>query len=574
MRFISISIISFLQLFVTLSLRAETLCGRFVTPNQITWTTSEKRTLCGSGDTPTWQNIPFNQAEFFFRSFLQSRGYHNPSFEKKDEKLIVRTGKLTEISRLRPLPERADLDLEKYWFPIGRPLTPDQLNDIEKWFTFKLGRLGYACPKLSMSADKETGEVLIQYEAGEHWTIEEIEGASIPQVEDGVLDRYRAFAVGDAYDPILLELSTNRLKDSQTVINTQYSPECAKKPSGTLRQTTLPGEPRLVTFGFGFDSENLATIRGSWRNSRLSRNASILDISGSLSYRQQTFLASYDWYYLKNPGRHYLKNYIKAERDFEPTYETRSIKTVTAPAYQMDIGSVKADMYAGPSLQFESTQRGEAPNATRLLTLDLGLNIQDHLYEYFLANPQTGYQANFFGSYSNKSTISDVSLAHYKIDFTYLWNVFNFDPTIWVLGFRGSFATTQPGKGTRPDEVPASFKQFLGGSTDMRGFARKNLPSEGTGSLTKEYLGIELRLNNKLPWNLQPLAFIDTGKLGNEAFRVEPTLFYSPGIGLRWQSPIGTLRLSAAHGYVENDKLNIYGDRTKMQYYFSLGEQF
>lgn len=554
--------------------QAETLCSRFITPDSIKWSTSEKRTLCGSAAAPSWQNIPFNQAEFFFRSFLQSRGYHKPVFEKRDDKLYVKPGKLTLVSAIKAYPPRADLELENYWFSIGRPLTPQELNNIEKWLIFRLGRMGYACPKISLTADRETGEVLAQFETGDHWTIEEINGGSIPQVEDGTLDRYRAFDIGDPYDPILLEISATRIKESQTVINTQYSPECSKTSSGTLRQTTLPGEPRLVTFGFGFDSENLFIAKGSWRNSRLSRSASILDVSGSLSYRQQMFLTSYDYYYLTEPSAHYLKSYLRLERNFEPNYESRSIKTLSAPAYQFDSSNLKFDMYAGPSLQFESTLRGDAPSNTRLLTLDLSLNMQSHLYEYFLANPQEGFQVSLFGSFSNQDIASDVSISHYKLNFTYLWNIADWDPTIWVLGFRGAYVTSQPGKGTDATQLPPSFKQFLGGSDDMRGFARKNLPSEGTGSLTKAYLGVELRLNNKLPWNLQPLVFVDGGQLGDLAFDLNEEKFYSPGVGMRWQSPIGTVRVSAAKGFVIDDKLGKYGDRTGWQIYFSLGEQF
>lgn len=554
--------------------QAETLCSRFITPDSIKWSTSEKRTLCGSEAAPSWQNIPFNQAEFFFRSFLQSRGYHKPVFEKQDDKLYVKPGKLTLVSEIKAFPARADLELETYWYPIGRPLTPEELNNIEKWFVFRLGRMGYACPKISLTADQETGEVLAQYEAGEHWTIALVEGGSIPQVEDGTLDRYRAFDVGDAYDPVLLELSSRRIIESSTVINTQYSPECMKKTSGTIRQTTLPGEPRLVTFGFGFDSENYFIAKGSWRNSRLSRSASILDVSTNLSFREQEALVTYDNYYMTKPSAHYITSYLRLERNSESNYEARSIKTLMAPAYQLDSSGLKFNMYAGPSLQWESTIRGDAPDATRLFTLDLNLNIQSHLYEYYLANPQEGFQLSLFSSLANKDVVSDISISHYKLNFTYLWNIWNWDPTIWVLGFRGAYVTSQPGLGTDASQLPPSFKQFLGGSEDMRGFARKDLPSEGTGSLTKAYLGTELRLNNKLPWNLQPLIFVDYGQLGNVAFELDKTKFYSPGLGMRWASPIGTVRVSAAKGMVIDDELGQYGDRTGWQLYFSLGEQF
>ena len=569
-----LTILLFSQLFALGHAQAETLCSRFVTPDSIKWSTSEKRTLCGSATAPSWQNIPFNQAEFFFRSFLQSRGYHSPTFDKRDDKLYVKPGKLTVVTKIRAFPDRGDLELDTYWFPIGRPLTPEQLNDIEKWFTFKLGRLGYACPKISLKADRETGEVLAQFETGEHWTMDELVGGSIPQVEDGTLDRYRAFEIGDAYDPIVLEISATRIIASQTVINTHYSAECAKKPSGAIRQTTLPGEPRLMSFGFGFDSENLFIVKGSWRNSRLSRNASILDVSGSLSYRQQVLLTSYDNYYLTGPSPHYLKSYLRVERNYEKKFETQSIKALGAPAYQFDAHSVKFDLYAGPSLQFEATQRGEAPSNTRLLTLDLNVSMQSHLYEYYLVNPQEGFQLNLFGSFSNQDIASDVSISHYKMNFTYLWNVLSYDPTIWILGFRGSYVTSQPGRRTDASQLPPSFKQFLGGSDDMRGFARKSLPQDGTGSLTKAYLGLELRLNNKLPWDLQPLLFFDIGQLGDLAFDLNETKFYSPGLGLRWQSPIGTVRASVARGYVANDKAENYEKRSGIQYYFSLGEQF
>ncbi len=554
--------------------QAEELCGRFVTPDQFKWSTSEKRTLCGSADTPSWQNIPFNQAEFFFRSFLQSRGYHTPAFEIRGEKLYVRPGKLTLVSRIRSYPERADLNLEKYWLPIGKPLNPEQLNNIEKWMAFKLGRLGYACPKFATKADKTTGDVMVQFESGQHWTIEKVNSEHVPGVDDGMLDRYRAFDIDDPYDPVVLEISANRLLNSQTVINSQYSPECAAEQPGTIRQTTLPGEPRLLSFGFGFDSENLAIAKASWSNSRFTRSASLLQVQTSLSYREQEFLTTFNWYYLPWPSNHYLKTYIKADRDFEANYETRTVKAVGAPAYATDFRSFHLDMYAGPSLQFEKTIRGEAPSNTRLLTLDMGLNVQDHMYEYYIADPQQGFQGALFGSFSNKSVVSDVSLAQYKANFTYLWNILNYEPTIWILGLRGTFVTTQPGKDTTPDQVPASFKQFLGGSDDMRGFARKDIPSVGTGVLTKVYGGLELRLNNKLPYNLQPLIFTDYGQIGNVAFKVDPIKFWSPGVGLRWQSPIGTIRVSVAHGYVTDDKLRAYQDRQKYQFYFSLGEQF
>ena len=108
----------------------------------------------------------------------------------------------------------------------------------------------------------------------------------------------------------------------------------------------------------------------------------------------------------------------------------------------------------------------------------------------------------------------------------------------------------------------------------MRGFARKSLPRDDTGSLSKGYLGSEIRLNNILPYSLQPLLFVDWGWLGDEAFTFDPTTFWSPGLGLRWQSPIGTVRGSIGHGFAQGQNSDYFDNLSKFQLYFSLGEQF
>ena len=191
-----------------------------------------------------------------------------------------------------------------------------------------------------------------------------------------------------------------------------------------------------------------------------------------------------------------------------------------------------------------------------------------------ILSPQSGYQFNLFASTTDKAAGSDVSATTQTADFTKLWNVLSLEPEIWILGIRGSFATTRPGSGTQPADLPPSFKYFLGGSDDMRGFARKSLPNEGTGALTKVYLGSELRLNNSLPYRLQPLVFSDWGWLGQEPLKVDPRQFWSPGLGLRWESPIGVLRGSIGQGFVSGKGAEPYRNLATTQLYFSIGEQF
>ncbi len=553
------------------------LCGSVVLDYDydIRFTATERRLLCGSPGVKAWENIPLRQAQFHMLNFLAARGYHNPDFRVEGETLYVKPGLPTLIKTLRPIPEMPELEVENFWLPRGRPLTPDELNAIEQWASAKLGRQGYPCATVATRGDPVTGDVEILIEKGPLWTIREVQSDPIPGVRGGMLDRYRAFDIGERYDSTLLDISAARLKTSQVVVNALYRPICKGEP-GVIEQRTLAGKPRLVSFGIGFDSENLFLISAGWRNSRWSETASMLDVSMSLAYPLQKILTTFDWYYLPVPSHHYLKTYARVQREYENRYEARSIKGSIAPAFAGDIWGIRGDIYAGPSLQFENTLRKDVPPNTRLLTMDFGISGQSNLYEYFnyQAAPQSGYHFNLFASTSDKGVASSVSMTTYTADFTRLWNLLALEPEIWIFGIRGSFGTTRAGPDTNPEELLPSLRFTLGGSQDLRGFGRKALPTEGPGALTKAYLGAELRLNNSLPYQLQPFAFADWGKLGQEALDLDPTLFWSPGLGVRWSSPIGVLRFMLGHGFVSGQDRQKYEDVASLQFYASIGEQF
>lgn len=545
----------------------------------LNFTDSERRLVCGSSGIEAWENIPLRQAQFLMQNFLEARGYHHPVFTIENDRLTVQPGIPTLITELSTQPAIEELGIENYWLPRGKPLTPTELDGIEKWVSTKLSRLGYPCPEIRSVGDPDTGEVVVAVSPGKFWTIDKIDEDPIPYVRGGMLDRYRAFEMGDPYNSMLLEISAERLRASGTVINSQYLPLCQEPQPGTVRQITFAGKPRVVSFGFGFDTEQLFVVRGSWTNTRFSETASTLDLSSTLSYRSQVLQTRFDWYYLPFPTRHFLKSSIRAEREVEnETYESLKLKVSAVPAWTREFANFRTEYFIGPGLQFESTVQGQGPKATRLLTLDLGLSVESHEFEFFRASPQSGYRLQLGASMSEKSIVSDVSAMTYRLDFTQIWNLLEMDPEIWILGLRGNFATTEAGRGSRPEDLPLSFKQFLGGSENLRGFKRKSLPDkvgeESEGSLTAAYIGSELRLNNVIPYKLQPFVFADFGWLGEKYLDLYPRLYWSPGLGMRWESPIGGLRVTAGHGYVAGKNKEEKEDLAQWQFYFSLGEQF
>ena len=105
----------------------------------------------------------------------------------------------------------------------------------------------------------------------------------------------------------------------------------------------------------------------------------------------------------------------------------------------------------------------------------------------------------------------------------------------------------------------------------MRGYGLQELPHSGTGTLAAVYFGTEFRYAAGFWFGLQPLIFMDVGALGTHATQLDSPVFLSPGGGLRYESPFGSLRATLAHGYAPGSD-----DPTlsHFQFFFSFGEEF
>lgn len=121
-------------------------------------------------------------------------------------------------------------------------------------------------------------------------------------------------------------------------------------------------------------------------------------------------------------------------------------------------------------------------------------------------------------------------------------------------------------------EVPIYERFFLGGRTTVRGYSQDSLGPKGpdgtpTGGNVMMVLNGEFRFS--LPWRLGAVLFIDGGNVWE---RKEDTdlseLKYTTGIGIRYGTPIGPLRLD--YGY----KLDREVGESETEWHFTLGHAF
>jgi outer membrane protein insertion porin family/translocation and assembly module TamA len=131
-----------------------------------------------------------------------------------------------------------------------------------------------------------------------------------------------------------------------------------------------------------------------------------------------------------------------------------------------------------------------------------------------------------------------------------------------------------------PANVPFSRKYFLGGATSVRGWGRyeisplsgSGLPIGGTSLLA---LSVELRA--PLHGRLGGVLFLDGGNVWEDAWTLQlDNLLYATGAGLRYDTPVGPIRLDVGYQLNAEPGLVVGGEPRDRRWrlHFSIGQAF
>ena len=355
----------------------------------------EKGLVCGEAG-GAWAKIPFWQARYNLRNFLQKRGYLHPQFIQIHEgngreRMRVDVGPKSTVTRITVEGEQAGVRISRLRQIIGQPLSPSSLNTIERWITEKLKNRGYACPSVTSQADTTTGEVKVQIESGPLQNFASVTTEPISGLAEGVLRRYDAFHLGDVFNESLLTVTTQRVSSSGIVENSHFRSSC--QPDGVhLFQEVIPGRPRLLILGAGINTEGVLLGKFVWRNTRLGQFGSLLDLSASASARLQTLQGAMNWYFLPKERRVFLAPLAQVNHDNEQYYQVVSFINQIGVASTLDSASIGVAWFLGPSLNFYRTLSGVGAPEAAFLFLENRISLKSHSYEFFSQQSARGVQ--------------------------------------------------------------------------------------------------------------------------------------------------------------------------------------
>ncbi|MBC7371893.1 MAG: BamA/TamA family outer membrane protein [Bdellovibrionaceae bacterium] len=538
---------------------------------------NEKILVCGSPKGGEgWQQVPIPQAQLQLGNLFQAQGYLNPRFERQGDVLYAWSGPKSEVKILRSEGDNGYLHVDKKRKIIGYPLMPSKLNDVQRWADQELRSNGFACPSLKLEAQAWDETVIVKTETGQNQTIGDLSYTGLEGLHVDTFQRYRAFYPGDRYDIRETQITTDRLLADGLFQSAYYVPDC-QGDQVHLQLRTSVGKPRIFRFGVGASTEEFPFVDITFRNARLDdRASSFSTILHASNIRQTLNLGSELYWFIALP-RWYFGPRFAIKRENIVAIESFTSKAGGDLGVYWDNWKVRFAGRFGPSVNYAKTVRGVGPADTTYSSLEGSLNFQSHNYEVFSRAQYEGWNGNFQYRGNRKGVGADFSVDRYDVKFKYLWNIGQYSPPLFVLGARleGSavMVDEQAAVNVRAT-LPPEYRIFMGGDDNLRGFALGSINNSDLGYLTALYSGLELRLVEQIPYGIQPFLLADVARLGNRAQTLDPPLFLSEGVGVRWSTPFGTIRGSAAKGHIDKKDDSTLNYTEQWIYFFSFGQEF
>ncbi len=538
---------------------------------------NENALVCGSGSgTDAWVTIPLPQSQLHLQSILQNLGYLHPRFERIGNQLRVWQGERNTITALQTEGADGILNPAKKRKIVGAPLMPEKLNEVEAWANLGMRSQGYACPKLTVEAHAWDGSVLAKSDMGSVKKTSQIQLGDLEGLDPKMMDRYQPFELGENFDIRETQIFTSRLLSDGLFQSAYFVVDCVGDEARLKLETSI-GKPKIIRFGLGASTEQFPFADLSLKNARLDNQASSFTLTLHASPIQQSLTGDSELYFFPGWQRTFAAPRFEVKHEVEAAFTADTFKAGADIGRAWDQGGVRWKLRGGPSLNQNKTLRGFGPADVTYTSLESSLTAMSHLYEVFTRDQYEGWSSGFFFRGQRKGVGSDVNVNRSEFDTKYLWNIGAYAPPLLVLGAKLNAIAVDADEINAPENrnlLPREYRISLGGDENLRGFARRSLNNQELGYLTSLYLGLELRLVEELPYHLQPFLLYDSAQLGNRRFTLDNPYFASEGLGLRWPSPFGTLRASAARGRIYHGDTSTDGLAEKWIYFVSFGQEF
>ena len=421
--------------------------------------------------------------------------------------------------------------------------------------------------KVEIDRGTQTMDVTYTVNPGPVMRFGPVEIAGLERLNPAYVEGRERWQAGEIYDASKVEETRRALIETGLFSTMQITPTADPEHPGEVRMTIDATERlhRTIGAGLAYNTSQGFGARAFWENRNLFGNAEYLRFSADVGQQLDAFRANF-----RRP------DFLAIDQDFLATaeiandvpvaYNSRRALATAGIERRVDrwlTGGLsllveKANVTQLANVAGQGTQRYELVGLPAYVKLDQTDN---------LLNPTNGYRAQL-----NVTPARTFSGSH----LTFATNLLS-GSTYWPLG--PEQRTILAGKlglgsldGAQLSQLPADQRIYAGGGGSIRPYgwqlagplASNNKPIGGKSSLV---LNLEARI--RITETIGIVPFVDAGSYYESPVpQLGRTLLYGVGLGLRYYTAFGPLRLDLA------TPLHKRSADSPIQIYISLGEAF
>lgn len=409
----------------------------------------------------------------------------------------------------------------------------------------RASRLGYfdgefITRRLEVDPSENLADITLHYRTGERYRLGSVTFLEGHDFDPDLLSRFVTF------DPDIPFHADEVAKLNRDLSNSGYfsgvdidaSPNRAEDGVIPIDIGLTPRPPRSIGAGVGFSTDVGPRVRGNWREHYTNPMGHRRGADTELSELRQNVST---WYELPldPPMTDSLRLGAGYQRENIEDVESERLTLGQQWRHQLDTDwmQVVSIRWEGERFRIGEDERG---NSSLLLP---GLS-----YSKLQANspldPSRGYRLQFDVTGAHRAIISDADILHMNVLARGLYTLADNHRFLTRFNF-GGVATNSF------SDVPPSLRFFSGGDQSVRGYGYETLsPRDADGvAIGGRYQlvgGVEYQYEFVRNWRIA--GFVDRGNAVDDVF---DRLATGVGMGIRWVSPVGPLRLDIAKGLDE-----------------------
>lgn len=395
--------------------------------------------------------------------------------------------------------------------------------------------------QLLIDPDQHAADVSLLYDTGQRFQLGEVLFSETPFDEE-LLQRMVPFEPGTPYDADLLAAFNRDLLSTNYFESVQLIAPAEQAVDGVIpvRATLTARKPHSVGFGGGYSTDVGARGRVSWTQHWLNERGHSRGADLELSMPRQQVTG---WYQipLTPPQASNLRFFTGLQQ--EDIEDTESLSLSLGGLYnkRLDNGWERS---IGLRLEQERFTLGNESGRSTLLIPSISFN---RTSTDGGVDPSRGYSLKFDVQGAKEELLSDFDFIRVSAAARGL-HTWREDHRFLARAQLGS-VTTQSF-----DRVPPSLRFFAGGDQSVRGYDFRTLsPTNEVGDrIGGRYLvagSLEYQYEFIESW--RAAVFVDHG---NAVDSLSDPLETSLGLGIRWVSPIGPIRLDVARSISDADQ--------------------